>query len=255
MATGIQNIINNVLGDGARSTKFECLINFIIPELYSEVKNIITLTKTSQFPGKQHEIIDFKFKGRSIPLRGQTKYEQTWSCTFYLEQDHKLKKAFDSWIESIDQKHNYYKPSKNVALAQQANNENYATDLKIYQQDFDGAFNTAEYILKNCFPKSISQVEVSYENNAQIIEYTVEFAYTHYELNVIKAKGGSFVDQQKEKIYGELKEFVNDIKSTVTDGLKNGLKNVLPAEKITEATKQNKDQTQFDPTKMKDSTK
>ena len=61
MSSAIQNLLDNVVQDGARSTKFECHINFKSPILYSD--DIYALVKTSQYPGKTHDVIDFKFKG------------------------------------------------------------------------------------------------------------------------------------------------------------------------------------------------
>ena len=100
MANVIQTMIHDTLGDGARSTKFDCLIG--LDSYKKGSKMISTFVKTASFPGKSHEVIDLKFKGRNIPVRGQTKYENTWSCTFYLDEMHSLKKAFEDEIEMLD---------------------------------------------------------------------------------------------------------------------------------------------------------
>ena len=105
MANVIQTMINNALGDGARSTKFECYIG--LDTFGAGSKTLSAMVKASGFPSKSHDVIDFKFKGRSIPLRGQVKYDQTWSCSFYMDESHTLKKAFSDAIEALDEVHNY----------------------------------------------------------------------------------------------------------------------------------------------------
>lgn len=229
MASYVQNLLNNTLGDGARSTKFECIINFNTIDIYGK-KDILTLVKTSQFPGKSHDVIDFKYKGRNIPLKGQVKYDNTWDCTFYLTQDHELKGAFEDWIESLDQKHNIKEVSPNVKTAQIDNNsENgfgYNTSLKIMQMDFDGTQQTAVYELFNVFPKNVSLVNVDYSALGEVLEFTVSFAYSHYNLYTVKSADGSFIDTMKSNLMESVTNFTQNIKDQITDTIASGIKTV-----------------------------
>ena len=206
MSSVIQNLLDNILKDGARSAKFECIINFNGTRLFTSDKNIYAYVKTSQYPGKHHDTIDLKFKGRTIPLKGQTKYDNSWTCTFYLTEDHALKKAFEDWIESLDQVHNIKSLSQEVKTAQAANKWGYTTNFKIYQLDFHGSKNTIEYTLYHCFPKSVSSIDVDYSDVGKINEFTVEFTYAYYDSNIIETKP----------------LFIDDLKSKAKDGL-NGL--------------------------------
>ena len=212
MSSVIQNILDNVVGDGARSSKFECLINFQAP-IFDAVQDIPFLVKTSQFPGKTQEVIDLKFKGRTIPVKGQVKYDNTWSCTFYLTQDHLLKTAFENWIEAIDQVHNMNQAlSEKVKTAQATHaNSGYTIDMKIAQVDFHGDQSTVEYNLYNVFPKSVSGVDVDYSSTGQISEFTVEFSYTHYDVYSEKVDNGTFVDELKGKAQSAIQNTLNNI--------------------------------------------
>lgn len=216
MSSVVQNLLDNVIGDGARPSKFECYIHFVYPPLFAAKDDIYAHVKTSQFPGKSHEVIDIKFKGRSIPVKGQTKYDNTWSCTFYLSQDHKLKKAFEDWIESIDQTHNIKRLTNDVQSAQAANSAlGYVTNMQIAQMDFHGYQQTAVYTLYNVFPKSVSAVDVDYSATGQIMEFTVEFSYSHFDSLVEKSKEGSFVDEIK----GEAQKTVDNAIGTFKNEL------------------------------------
>ena len=206
MSSVIQNLLDAVIGDGARSTKFECAISFNGTGLFTAERDIYALIKTSQFPGKHHDTIDMKFKGRTIPLKGQTKYDNLWSCTFYLTENHALKKAFEDWIESLDQVHNIKDVSTDVKNAQMINSGGYTTPLVIYQLDFHGSKQVIAYTLYNCFPKSTTSVDVDYSDVGKINEFTVEFAYAYYDSDIIEYKP-LFVDE----LLGKAKNGLNDL--------------------------------------------
>lgn len=199
MANVVQTMINDALGDGARSTKFDCVIG--LDTFLPGSRMLSAVVKTASFPGKSHEVIDLKFKGRNIPVRGQTKFENTWSCTFYLDEMHSLKKAFEDEIESLDI-HNFKDQTSIVKNAQRRNQKNYTRTLTIVQLDFDGSQQTAVYNLYNVFPKSVSQVDVDYSEVGKVQEFTVEFSYSHFESLNMKSNNGSFVDSMKERFLG-----------------------------------------------------
>ena len=209
MATYIQNLLDSALGDGARATKFDCDIHFTNRELFPDTEQMRTLVKATQFPGKNHDIIDLKYKGRSIPVKGQVKYNQTWTCTFYLTEDHKLKNAFEVWLEGLDQKHNYIGDATNTSGLRQTqvlHSGSYVSDIMLFQRNFDNSQITAQYTLKNCFPTEISNIEYSAESVGTIQEFTVTFAYSHYVMEVVKAAEGNFIDQFVDKAIGRVQE-------------------------------------------------
>ena len=122
MANVVQTMINNALGDGARSSKFECIIG--LDSFSGGSKMISAVVKTAQFPGISNEVIDFKFKGRNIPLRGQTTHGNTWTCTFYLDEMHSLKSSFEAEIEALDN-HLFADPTNMVRSALSRKSRNY----------------------------------------------------------------------------------------------------------------------------------
>lgn len=218
MSSVIQNLLQQTVGDGARSSKFECLIYFKNTALFPINENIIALVKTSQFPGKNHDTIDFKYKGRSVPIKGQVKYNNTWTCTFYLTEDHALKKAFEDWIESLDEKMNIKEIDTTVQNAQYFNSTmgTYTSLIKIAQLDFTGGQETIVYTLYDCFPKSVSSVNVDYSNQGPILEFTVEFVYSYYDSVVTKTILGSLVDELKGKTLGVVSSIIGGAKNQIS---------------------------------------
>lgn len=216
MSTAIQNLLHTALGDGARSTKFDCLVMFTSPSLFVGGE-LAALVKTAQFPGKSHEVIDVKFKGRNIPIKGQVKYDNTWTCTFYLTEDHKLKKGFEDWIESLDQKHNVKEVSSAIHDAQENNKINgYTTTMTIYQLDFEGRKQKVAYHMRYAYPKSVSMVEVDYSAVGTVLEFTVEFSYAYYDTENLVGEQGNFVDELKNKALNAAKGFVARLKTQLT---------------------------------------
>lgn len=219
MASVVQNMLERSLGDGARAAKFDCYVN-LPSTLFQSKDDLLMLVKTSSFPGKNHTVIDFKYRGISLPLKGQTTYDNTWSCTFYLTQDHKLKKAFEDWIEALDQQNNIKEITSTVSSVQSYNSSNgYVTDMQIAQTDFHGDQQTAVYLMYNVFPKSVSSVEVDYSNAASVLEFTVEFSYSHFDTKIVKAKDGSFVDDIKNKVSDAISSVVGSTKQQLSTAL------------------------------------
>jgi hypothetical protein len=198
MATHYQNLMNSTLGDGARATKFDVQMFFSSPNILTDFEVSRFLAKATSMPGKTHDVIDFKYKGRSIPIKGQVKYNQTWDITYYLTEDHRFKSEIELWMESLDQKHNYHYRLADVnglADAQRYNNDNrYTGSGKVVQKNFNNDQDTAVYTLYNMYPVATSAVEYSADAVGQVQEFTVTFAYSHYVMEVIKGDAGNFID-------------------------------------------------------------
>jgi len=202
MSTFYQNLLQSVIADGARSTKWEVEIN-IDSSIFVEYQNIPIMAKTSSFPGLEHSTTDIKFKGRSIPVKSQIKYTQTWDCTFYLTENHKLKKAFHDWIINQDI-HNY--SGSDVSEI----NNNYYTDIVIKQLNFDLDEERSAYKLYNCFPINISNSEINYESLGEVLEFTVTFAYSYFE-QVSIDESLNAVEQFKKDVKDKLQSAADSI--------------------------------------------
>lgn len=222
MSSVIQNLLQSTIGDGARSSKFECFIHFRDSALFPKERDILSLVKTAQFPGKTLDTIDLKFKGRSIPIKGQVKYSNTWSCTFYTTEDHELKKGFEDWIESIDQQNNIKDVDSKVNNAQMTNwLGGYTSLIRIAQLDFNGGQDTVIYNLYNCFPKSVSGINLDYSNQGPVLEFTVEFSYSHFDSFTTKSPLGNFIDEIKNKTLGAISSIAGEVKNTIAGVFEN----------------------------------
>jgi len=222
MSSIVQNMMQRSLGDGARATKFEMFFQFSNPDSGPNNEDFIAQVKATSTPSKSHQIIDFKYKGRSIPIKGQTKFGQTWECTFYLTEDHKLKQAFETWIEALDQKHNYMDVTTvaDVSETQRIHSAgSYTTDIKLYQLNFDGDDTTAMYNMYNVYPIEISPVQYSYDAVGQVQEFTVTFAYSYYTLSALRGREGNFIDTLVGKFQDASKAIVDGALTNLAEGI------------------------------------
>lgn len=218
MSSVIQNLLRQALGDAARSTKFECVINFNEGIASNEdSRDAKYHVKTSQFPGKSNEVIDFKFKGRTIPIKGQVKYDNTWTCVFYLAEDHSLKTKFENWIESLEHVHNFINEGQRLhsSVNKAKGRKEYVTEMKIEQKDFHGENTTAIYTLYNVFPKSVSSVDADYTAVGSIQEFTVEFSYSHFSVETLTSEGETSLESIVNEKKSEITEVVTEIKSNI----------------------------------------
>ena len=222
MSSHIQNLVQNVLGDGARSSKYDVMLQFTNPDLFPDQRNVAVLIKNSNFPSKSHQTIDLKYKGRSIPVRGQVKYTHTWECTFYLNENHSIKNAFEAWIEALDEKVNYPPVDSNLVASTKKKHsslEDYTKDICIYQQNFEDTSQTARYILHNVFPIEVSAVQVSAEGPGQLLEFTVTFSFSYFDLDVVKGSAGNFIDG----VFNRLQSAIQSGAGTILDALNSRL--------------------------------
>lgn len=194
MSSIIQNHFHKLVGDGARLTKF----SFHIPPVNPNAGVIEAVTysvKSARLPKISNEVVNVFHKGRPIPVKGTTKYDQTFEVTFYLSESHLVKRFFETWITLLEQRHYYYNPRKQVikqnSIAQNITSARieipefltwYNPTVYINQHNFDGDYVTASYEIFNCFPIDVSTVNYDYSSVGQIGEITVTFAYSHFVL-------------------------------------------------------------------------
>lgn len=236
MSAKIQNMIHNALGDGARATKFDVNITFPPSPIFPDNKAVEAVVKSTSFPGKSNQKIDLKYMGRTIPIKGQVSYSQTWECTFYLNENHKLKSAFETWIESLDGVNSYFNNAsdfnKDLESLRKSTLESYGVDVFIHQFNFDGSNVTATCILHNVFPTEISSVQYDYESIGKVQEFTVTFAYSHYNTLLVDSSTGKnlvdkLVDSFKAGATGLASKLLSAAKDKILGSLTGGLSGLM----------------------------
>ena len=203
MARGISEFKTKLINGGARPNLFLVRLNF--PTTLSEIadigqiesSNILTeraefLVKTAQLPASTIGTIDVPFRGRMLKVAGDRTFEP-WSVTVINDGEFGIRKAFETWSRGINAL------TENVSqLGYGDDNPGYCVDLEVFQLSRDGKTPnktpqsitaggvdgmdvSRAYKFYDAWPSSLSAIDLSYESNDQIEEFTVEFQYNYYE--------------------------------------------------------------------------
>lgn len=216
MSSIIQNKFHEIIGDGARLTKF----NFVLPPVSGAAEwmdHIIYAVKSLTLPTMEHTPFEFRHKGLPIPIRGVTKFSQNFSVTFYLSETHLAKRFFEEWMAMIEQRHYYYNPRKEAQYQRIISGLApekppyltwYNVTAYIEQYDFDGMKPTAIYEIFNVYPTRVEAPSYSYDSVGQVAEFTVTFACSHFKLHSKGMNKGQLQNQlmhtlDKDSVLGD----------------------------------------------------
>ena len=172
MSNNISQFVNAFAGGGVRTNLFR--VSGIIPG-YVNNQAIEFLVKAAQIPASSLGTIEVPYRGgRRIKLPGDRTF-QDWNITVMSDANMSLRSAFEFWSSQFN------RHTLNVT-------ENTFMRLMpswyVQQLYRDGTvMRTYEFV--GCFPSEVGAIDVSYENNDQIAEFTVTLNYSWW--NVLAA--------------------------------------------------------------------
>ena len=162
----------NLIGGGARANQFRVTVT---PPpgiaIGLDVRRASFLVKGSQLPASTLGEIPIPFRGRNIYVSGDRPAPETWTTTFYNDTDFMIRNAMERWQNGINDF------ADNTGVIAPAD---FQTDLQIEQLDRDDTI-LKSYILRNCFPTSIGNIELSSAQADAIETFDVTWKYTHLE--------------------------------------------------------------------------
>jgi hypothetical protein len=136
------------------------------------------LCRSAGIPASTVGTVEVPFRGRVIKLPGDRTFE-SWTVTIMADEDLVLRGYFEKWMDALN------KHDDGAGYT-----ANYSAELKVDQlkrgtssgnDPLDPHSIIRSYSFKNAFPSNISQIDLSYDNNNSIAEYTVEFQYDWWE--------------------------------------------------------------------------
>ena len=166
---GVDAFRGKVTGGGARANLFEVNINF--PALAggnTELTNF--MCRAAQLPGVTHGVVEVPFRGRIIKFPGDRSFEP-WTITIYNDTNFTIRDSFEAWMNSM----NTHFGNIGVQM-DNAGYGTYATNMEVTQLNQAGD-KVKTYTLRNCFPSSISAIELSYDQVTAIEEFSVTIEY------------------------------------------------------------------------------
>ena len=172
MATlGVDDFKAKLTGGGARPSLFKATINF--PSYAGgDVEFTSFMVEGAGLPASVVPSIDVPFRGRQLRVAGDRTFEP-WTITVINDSEMRVRNSFETWMNGINE---------HVANEGIGNPTDYQADMIIEQLGKDGEI-TKTYTLRGAFPTNISQIDLSYDTNDAIEEFTVEISYQYWESN------------------------------------------------------------------------
>jgi hypothetical protein len=183
MATKINEFITTI-GQGVKPNMFSIDIQWPSTGFASgqpdnndkDLTNI--LCKSAALPASNLGVIEVPFRGRTVKIAGDRTFD-TWTATFFNDKDMKLRSYFEQWLEAMNTHEGNYAP-----LFVPNQTDGYMCDVKVKQLEKNantsGGQVLREYILKHSFPTNVSQIDLAYDSNDQVEEFSVEFQYSYW---------------------------------------------------------------------------
>jgi hypothetical protein len=163
----------NLSGGGARSNRFEVLVEFpAFAGGAEEIRKTPFLVSSTSLPGSTLGVIERPFRGRVLKLAGDRTFEE-WTATFVNDTDFGLRDAFELWHNAI----NGYNSNTGIS-----DPDEYMATVTVYQLDSRDN-RIKEYVLRMAFPNIIAPIELGQDTNDAIEEFEVTFQFSDMNSN------------------------------------------------------------------------
>ena len=199
MATKINDFITNI-GQGVKPNMFAIDIQWPAGTLTSGTpgadqggnggtgvsdKDLVdVLCKSAALPASNLGVIEVPFRGRTVKIAGDRTFD-TWTATFFNDKDMKIRSYFEAWLESMNTHEGNYAPN----FVPTKGTDGYFAEVRVKQLEKHGEVGgqvLRQYILKHCFPTNVSQIDLAYDSNDQVEEFTVEFQYSYWVVDGVE---------------------------------------------------------------------
>ena len=166
---GVDDFKAKLKGGGARANLFKATINFPAYAL-GDVEITSFLCEAAQLPGSSFGIIEMPFRGRFLKMAGDRTFD-TWSPTIINDTDFGIRNSMERWMNGINEH------SNNTGIS---NPVDYQADMIVEQLDKQGNV-TKKYDIRGTFPTNLSVIDLNYETENAIEEFTVELQVQYWE--------------------------------------------------------------------------
>ena len=158
---------------GVRPNMFQVDITF--PGTVEADQTLVSyMCKSAALPASNIGVIEVPFRGRTVKIAGDRTFDN-WSATFINDKEMKSRAYFEQWLNEI-----------NTHKANTSNIQDptvYGRSVVIRQLEKDNSPAGDElrsYKLWYAFPISTSAIDLAYDSNDQIEEFSVEFQYSYW---------------------------------------------------------------------------
>ena len=177
-----------MVGGGARPNLFECEMYFpddAVPSTTSKdalSDKVRFLVKAAQLPASTLTEIQVPFRGRQLKIAGTRTYAN-WTITVINDIDFDIRTAFERWSNLIN------KHEDNAGLVNPADYQQPMIVRQLGRSSVNGTVPTSDvnipvlkmYQFIGAYPVEVSGIDLSYDSNDTVEEFTVSMAYQWYD--------------------------------------------------------------------------
>jgi hypothetical protein len=188
VTSNIKSFLNTVQ-QGVKSNLFLCEFQFP-SELGSEAPTLDTvnmLCKSAALPASNLGVIEVPFRGRTVKIAGDRTFD-TWTVTVINDRNFEIRHGFERWMEAM----NRHEGNTAATWIPDESNTGFLKDLTVKQLERDSSDAGSvlrTYTLIGAFPTNVSQIDVAYDSNDQIEDFTVEFQLQYWTATKGTASG------------------------------------------------------------------
>ena len=184
MATNNVSTFLQTINQGIKPNMFSVDINFPGGSDFTNGDKQLTniLCKSAALPGSNLGVIEVPFRGRTVKIAGDRTFD-TWTATFFADSNMEVRGLFEDWANSI----NSHEANTAERFLPNQGTTGYMADLFVSQLEKDdqvGGSVIRTYQLHHCFPTNVSAIDLAYDSNDQISEFTVEWQYSFFTAGV-----------------------------------------------------------------------
>ena len=176
MAFTVSDFRKNMIGDGARPALFEVKINPKSGIWSTDLSGLNFKCKATSLPASNIGSKTISYFGHDVHFAGDRTFDD-WSITIYNDEDFKIRKAFEQWMDAIDM---HSQPGAVRGNQFTTNPSDYTSDGYVLQYGKKGDV-IKSYKFVELWPSSISDIGVDWDSKDDIEQFTVTFKYDYYE--------------------------------------------------------------------------
>ena len=117
------------------------------------------------------------YMGRQIKVPGDRTFED-WTTTILADEAQQVRAMLEGWNATVLNKYEENTPNKNDTYSSEDAGWKSLTAQFIQLNRMGNP--TREYTMRHIFPKEVGSVDVAYDNNDTIQEFTVTWAYSYF---------------------------------------------------------------------------
>ena len=135
------------------------------------------MCKSAALPASNVGVIEVPFRGRTVKIAGDRTFDN-WTATFINDKDMKVRSRFEEWLNLLN--------THQANTTAENDPTEYTASVVVKQLEKDasaGGDILRSYKLWYAFPTSASAIDLAYDSNDQIEEFTVEFQYSYWTVD------------------------------------------------------------------------